>query len=126
MRVPTPAHLTGRRKFLREMRVECFRELKEPAESGAEAQPQPSKIQDLLTEIASAHFRTGMGAWLTGVQPDHGFYSTPADELQKTPGELRYRLKLLNATSQMMQREIDALEIQIKARHKLEPGLAAD
>jgi hypothetical protein len=75
------------------MRVECFRELKEPAESDAEAQPQPSKIQELLTEIASVHFRTGMGAWLTGVQPDHSFYSTPVDELQKTPGGIAVSLK---------------------------------
>lgn len=119
LRIPTPAHLADLKEALRTMRSERFAELQTPAVRDPNAAPA-SKRRELFAEIASDHFRTGMGSWLTSITPDHGLSSTPADELVKIQEELRYRLKLLNAMESMMQREIDSLENQIKARRKLD------
>ncbi len=121
LRIPTPSHLSGLKEALRTMRSERFAELQEPAARDPDAAPS-SKRRELFAEIASDHFRAGMGSWLTSITPDHGLSSTPAEELVKIQEELRYRLKLLNAMEGMMQREIDSLETQIKARRKLDAG----
>lgn len=119
LRIPTPSHLSDLKEALRTMRSERFAELQEPAVRNPEAAPS-SKRRELFAEIASDHFRHGMGSWLTSITPDHGLSSTPADELVKIQEELRYRLKLLNAMEGMLEREIDSLENQIKARRKLD------
>lgn len=124
LRVPTPAHLGKLKEALRAIRTERYAELEKPAVRDPNAKPASSKRRELLGEIASEHFRNGMGSWLTSITPDHGLSSTPAEELEKIRNELLYRLKLLESITSMMQKEIDGLESQIKTRRDLD-ALAA-
>jgi hypothetical protein len=119
LRLPTPSHLSGLKDALRELRAERFAELEEPAVRDPEEQGPSSKRRELFAEIASEHFRQGMGSWLTSIAPDHGLSATPVEELEKIREEMLYRLKLVKAIAAMMQREADALETQIKARRIL-------
>lgn len=118
LRIPTPSHLSGLKDALREMRAERFAELENPAVRDPEKAPS-SKRRELFAEIASEHFRQGMGSWLTSIAPDHGLSATPVEELEKIHEEMLYRLKLVKTIGNLLQREIDALEIQIKARRTL-------
>lgn len=124
LRIPTPSHLADLKEALRAMRQERYAELEQPAVRDPDAEAEDaggsSKRRELFAEIASDHFKTGMGSWLTSIAPDHGLSSTPADELVKIQDEMRYRLKLLKAMESMMEHEIDSLETQIKARRKLD------
>lgn len=118
LRVPTPTHLSGLREALKEMRSERFAALETAAVRDPEKGPG-AKRRQLMAEIASDHFRQGMGAWLTSIPTDHGLSATPVEELEKIHEELLYRLKLINTISKMMGREAEALETQIKARRIL-------
>lgn len=120
LRLPTPTHLAGLKDALRAMRAERFAELEQPAVRDPDAQPATSKRRELLGEIASEHFRHGMGSWLTSIPADHGLSATPVEELEKQKDELLYRLKLLKTITTMMQHEADTLETQIKARRLLD------
>jgi hypothetical protein len=117
LRVPTPSHLSELKEALRALRAERFAELREP---GDPSQGTASRRRELYEEITSEHFRKGMASWLTSIAPDHGFSATPADELEKIRDEMLYRLRLVKAIAGMMQRELDALENQIRARRTIE------
>lgn len=119
LRVPTPSHLSGLKDALREMRSERFAELEAPAVRDPDQAPASSKRRELFAEIASEHFRQGMGSWLTSIPSDHGLSGTPVEELEKIREEMLYRLKLVKTIGNLMQREVDALETQIKARRIL-------
>ena len=118
LRVPTPTHLSGLKEALKEMRSERFSPLETAAVRDPEKGPG-AKRRQLMAEIASDHFRQGMGAWLTSIPADHGLSATPVEELEKIHEELLYRLKLVNTIGKMMGREAEALETQIKARRIL-------
>lgn len=119
LRVPTPAHLADLKQALREIRQERYAELQDAPSADAPTAPI-SKRSELLAEIASDHFRSGMMSWLTSIPVDHGLSATPADELVRIQDELRYRLGLVKAIENMMSREIEGLETQIKARRLLD------
>jgi len=119
-RVPTPSHLRGMAEELRAIRAEKYKILQEPISRDGTAKEPGSKRRDLLAEIASEHFRSGMQSWLTGIPPDHGLSDTPVGELAQIQSEMRYRLKLVNAMAAMMEREIEALDSQIEGKRALE------
>ena len=119
LRVPTPTHLGHLKDALRALRSERFQELEHPPEPDSGAKPASAR-RALLAEIASEHFRGGMGSWLTSITPDHGLSSSSAEDLEKIQNELRYRLNLLNNMTILMQREIDSLETQIKTRRMID------
>lgn len=118
LRVPTPTHLTGLRSALKEMRAERFAALETPAVRDPNKGPG-AKRRELMAEIASDHFKQGMGAWLTSIPTDHGLSATPVEELEKIHEEMLYRLKLVRSIGNMLQREAEGLETQIKARRTL-------
>lgn len=120
-RVPTPSHLRNLAEELRAIRAEKYAVLEEPTSDDVSG-GGGSKRRELLAEIASEHFRTGMQSWLTSIAADHGLSATPVVELEQIHSEMRYRLKLLKAMVTMMEREIDALEVQIKGKRVLEVG----
>jgi hypothetical protein len=120
-RVPTASHLRNLAEELRAIRAEKYAVLQEPTSDDVSG-GAGSKRRELLTEIASEHFHTGMQSWLTSVAVDHGLSSTPVVELEQVHSEMRYRLKLLQAMVTMTEREIDALEVQIKGKRVLEAG----
>ncbi len=124
LRVPTPSHLADLKDAMRALRAERFEELKEPAVRNPDAAPV-SQRKELFAEIASEHFRKGMGSWLGSIAVDHGLSGTSAGEMVEIQSGLRYRLKLLKAIEAMMEHEIDSLETQIKARRLLDAGQPA-
>ena len=81
-----------------------------------------AKRRELLAEIGSEHFRRGMQSWLTSIPADHGLSATPVVELKQIQSEMRYRLKLVKAIVSMMERELDAIEAQIKGKRASEAG----
>jgi hypothetical protein len=124
-RVPTPSHLRAIAEELRAIRAEKYKILQEPISSdGARKEPN-SKRRDLLSEIASEHFRSGMQSWLTSIAPDHGLSATPVAELEKIQSEMKYRLKLVKVMAAMMEREIETLDSQIEGKRAWEKAAPA-
>jgi hypothetical protein len=121
-RVPMPTHLHNLANELRAIRAEKYAVLQEPASKVVVSKDAVSKRRELLAEIASEHFRGGMQSWLTGIPPDHGLSATPIVELEQIRSEMQYRLKLVKAVAAMMEREIDAIQSQIKGKRALEAG----
>jgi hypothetical protein len=118
-RVPTPSHFRGLVEELRAIRAEKYKILQEPISPDAAHQEPNSKRRDLLAEIASEHFRSGMQSWLTSIAPDHGLSATSIAELQQIQSEMQYRLKLVKVIAAMMEREIETLSSQIEGKRAL-------
>jgi hypothetical protein len=118
-RVPTPSHLRGMVEELRAIRAEKYKILEEPISSDAASKEPSSKRRELLAEIASEHFRSGMQSWLTSIAPDHGLSATSIAELQQIQSEMQYRLKLVKVIAAMMEREIETLSSQIEGKRAL-------
>jgi hypothetical protein len=119
-RIPTLPHLRTLAEELRAIRTEKYGILQEPDSQDSVSRDSASKRRELLAEIGSEHFRRGMQSWLTSIPADHGLSVTPVDELEQIRSEMQYRLKLLKAMVTMMEREIDAIEAQIKGKRALQ------
>jgi len=78
--------------------------------------------RQLLAEIVSEHFRTGMHSWLNAVPIDHGLAETSLDELRQLRKEAAYRLKVVQEVARMLEREQSALDVQIRAKETRELG----
>ena len=116
-RVPTPSHLHGMVEELRAIWAEKIQD--SPGTDFPRGQingESDAKRRDLLAEIASQHFRSGMQSWLTGITPDQGLSATPIGELEQIKSEMRYRLKLVNVIAAMTERDIEALDTQIEGK----------
>ncbi len=119
-RTPMPSHLRSLSEELRAIRAEKYAVLQEPASPDVLSGDPKAKRRELLAEIGSEHFRRGLQSWLTSIPADHGLSATPVDELKQIRAEMRYRLKLVKAIVSMMERELDAVEAQIKGKRALE------
>lgn len=95
-------------------------DLEETEEEG----PPSSKgaKRQLLAEIVSEHFRSGMHSWLNAVPIDHGLAETSLDELRQLRKEAAYRLKVVQEVARMLEREQSALDVQIRAKETQELG----
>jgi hypothetical protein len=124
-RVPTPSHLRGLAEELRAIRAEKYKILQEPISPDAARKEPNSKRRDLLAEIASEYFRSGMQSWLTSIAPDHGLSATSIVELEQIQSEMQYRLKLVRVMAAMMEREIETLDCQIEGKRALEKAAPA-
>ena len=124
-RAPTASQLRVLTEELRATRAEKYEILQEPLSHDGAGTEAGSKRRELLAEIASEHFRSGMHSWLTSIAPDHGLNATSIGELEQIQSEMKYRLKLVEAIAAMMEREIEALNTEIAGKRALEEGAPA-
>jgi len=73
----------------------------------------------MLAEVVSEHFRTGMQGWMSSMGPEHGVTETAMDDLERIRDEAHYKVRLVGAVQTMLQRELDAVELQIRAKQAL-------
>ncbi len=72
--------------------------------------------QELLGEIATEQFRSGMLSWLTTVQPENALSSTPLEELEEIERQTKYRLRVVEVVQLAMEQELNAIEKEVRAK----------
>ncbi len=98
------------------------RSVKEPehrTEVEGDQPPQASTSdgqKGFMEEALSAHFRQNMHVWLSSIEPKEELNTTSIDELKQHRSEIQYRSKLLKVMADASQRELDEIEIQIRAK----------
>lgn len=75
--------------------------------------------RELLAEIASEHYRRNVRSWMGGMTMEHQVTSTDIEDLERLLADATYRRKLMKVSLSMLEREIEALEDQVKAQHAL-------
>ena len=80
-----------------------------------------AKRRELLLEIATEQFRSGILSWLTSVNPQNEFSSSSLEELEEIERQTRYRLKVISVVQLAMERELDAIEKEVRAKRYPEP-----
>lgn len=121
---PSEAQIRALLDTLRSQRRDQQHPLQQEQQEGA-APLTPLQRRDIMAEIASAHFRANMQAWLGAVKPEQELSSTPLEELEDAQREARYRLSILKQMIAQSERETDALELQIRAKRAAAAGAAA-
>jgi hypothetical protein len=73
------------------------------------------KRQDLMGEILSTHFQENIKSWVSSVDPKLELSSTPLAEIEQYQQEVQYRHKLLKVMLDATQKELNEIEIHIRA-----------
>jgi hypothetical protein len=122
---PSETHVRDLLDNLRTLRREQPHPLQQEPEEGGETLA-PEQRRDLMAEIMSAHFRSNMEQWLGSANPEQELSSTPPEDLEGVQKEAQYRLSVLKQMVALAEREIDLLELQIRAKRTVnEPGRKA-
>lgn len=110
------------RSHLRSIQQEKWSILQTEEDSEVMGQEAPddanlhAKRQELLGEIATEQFRSGMLSWLTSVNPENALSSSSLEELEEIEHQTKYRLKVLEVVQLAMEQELDAIEKEIRAK----------
>jgi|GEM_PF-6939239 len=72
--------------------------------------------KELFKEILAGHFQNNIQSWISSVDPEPGFSSTPIEELEQYRLEVQYRYHLLKVMLEATQRELNDLELQIRMK----------
>ena len=105
------------------LRLQEARKISRDRQNQPTTEPEPShpaeKRQEFLQEVVSAHFKNNIQSWLSSVDPELGLSSTPLEELEQRRQEVQYRHKLLQVMLEATQRELDELELHVRAQKSL-------
>lgn len=82
-----------------------------------ESQPE---TENHIREVISGHFKSNVFSWLGNVDSELGISSTSIEELENIQKEVRYRHKLLTAMLKSTEKELDNLEVEIRAKKAIQ------
>jgi hypothetical protein len=68
-----------------------------------------------MGEILSTHFQENIKSWVSSVDPKLELSSTPLAEIEQYQQEVQYRHKLLKVMLDATQKELNEIEIHIRA-----------
>jgi hypothetical protein len=94
----------------RKYQVELEPQTDYPALSGSQ-----EKHQELMAEVLSAHFQDNIKLWVSSVDSKLELSSTSLAEIEQYQQEVQYRHKLLKVMLDTTQKELNELEIHIRA-----------
>ncbi len=110
------------RRWIKQNRKSGISHQKQEAETDLQGEHTPVETAGggILEEILSSHFRQNMHEWLSSIEPKEELNSTSIEDLEQHRKEILYRHKLLNAMVDATQKQLDGLDIQIRAKTQIQ------